>query len=187
MARTWFALSPIAPFIAAFTLVMSGTLVSPPPARAQDDPLIAKLVDLTKRKGEMATIGVRACTKIGLPDDGKDCSVYQLLYAYDGRDCAGDKCSWNENTHGFNVLSEQGTPIVRVLLINWNITARHQEVFLAGIDGKLQAALLVERIGGKWLAHKPVISPEARAGFVKEIAFWRAKQTDVEKRPDRKD
>jgi hypothetical protein len=150
------------------------SLLAPGFAFGQDSPW-ARLVELAERKGlKDFSIGRLVCAALGLPDDHRDCSVYQI----------GDQDRDGYN-HAFNV---RVAPDKAVDVIVFRNNPNGGEFYLTGLDGRLKRATALTRPNGisRW---SPVStdSPAARAGFAAELAFWRAKQSELEREPDRKD
>jgi hypothetical protein len=145
-------------------------------AAAQEQFPWAKYVELTKRKGfKDFPIGRRVCIVFGLPDDGKDCVAYQAPYTERGY------------THGFNVVERPNTPNVYIILglVPTNPKAvPASQVYLVSLDGRLLAAAVLWRRGEEWSRISIVPSPD---GYESEVAYWRAKVSELEGEPDRKD
>jgi len=140
-------------------------------ALAQDVGLVEKLAKLTFQKGfKNFAIGTRACTSVGLRDDGKDCRVYQAPYTELGY------------THAINVYEERDTRKIYVIVSKRSDLESY--IYLVDLDGKLNAAAAYQTQNKGWIKRLPN-SPEAQKGFSEELAYWRAKQTELQSEPDR--
>jgi|SRR5580704_9772898 hypothetical protein len=153
-------------------VLVAGIFVAPPVALAQDTELMARLVELTRRKGyNDVPMGRKTCENLGLKPIG-ECLVFQDTYA--------DPYGF---THGFNTFAEPGSGIARIFLFRHG--RKRSYYYVAGGDGKLQRAAVFDRKGA--FAWSPLANDSAAPGFNQEISYWRSRQNQLESEPARRD
>jgi hypothetical protein len=140
---------------------------------AAEDPLFARLADLAVSKGDKDTQVGKVCAALGLPGkkDGS-CLVYQTLY----KDESG-------RLHSLNVLNRAGRATRYIFFF------LHDDfigkAWLIDEAGRLQKAAS-GTYKNEWTWTEVPINPAAKDRFAKEVNYWRAKENELAREPDRK-
>jgi len=155
-----------------------GGLAATPAAVAQEALPWAKYVEIIERKGIKDVPEGDACAALGLP---QTCTVVLAPY----RDSDG-------YAHVFSIFRDPGTKALHIMLFkDWESMygrrLRQGNYYLTGLDGQLRAAAVAsrEKEGKRTWTQVQIGSPEAQKGFADEVAFWRGKQENLEKEPER--
>ena len=139
-------------------------------ACAAEDPLFARLAELTVSKGDKDTQVGNICSALGLPvkKDGS-CFVYQTLY----KDESG-------RLHSINVLNRAGKTARYVFFfLHDDLVGK---AWLIDEDGRLQrAASGIYK--NEWTWTEVPINRAAKDRFAKEVDYWRAKEGELAPAP----
>jgi hypothetical protein len=158
--------------IARPAVLVAGAFVAPQIALAQNAALMARLVALTRRKGyKDVPMGRTTCENLGLKPIG-DCLVFQETYV----DPYGI-------THGFSTFTGPSSGILRIFLFKHS--RKRSYYYASGVDGKLQRAAVFDRKGT--FAWSALPNDSAAVGYSEEVSYWRAKQSQLESEPVRRD
>jgi len=172
--------APSAAFLLAASVPAHSQSVSPPvqvtqnAARQSDADLMRHLDQLTRRKGyKSIELGYSVCQNLGLSDIGGNCKVYQAPYP----DNAGF-------IHAFNSYDDLGAGTIKIILYKRNNATA--TFYMLGLDSVLERAA-VEKTSNGQPVWTQIPNDRAMAGLQRELAYWRTKQTELAKEPDRKD
>ena len=166
-----------------------GVLAIPPAAVAQESAPLASLADLVLRKGFKNTDLGQLCGLFHPRIKGGGCKVVSLAADEDDLKGADYPKGW---TPTFEVYVEQGTGIVRVIIVTQSPKTgakgiRTGYAFLANVDGKPEIAASGHTVNGLWQWSAVSLTADLRAIFAREVSVWLKQQKSIEALPDRKD
>jgi hypothetical protein len=144
-----------------------------------DQQLVARLVDIVRRKGDKDYPLGKVCGNLGLEGIGS-CLVYQSGYV--GTET--NSVMKDDNGHAFNFYTDPKTQGLHIIVFKTN--PRYGEFYLIDLDASLLRAAKREGKGAD-AVWSPLQNEQAATGYAGELRYWRAQLPVLQREPERKE